>query len=67
MTAEGDPRDGLDPGDVVVDEDLHAGIAQLAARQCTKGQDPHLSRKQQYTLFKKLKKEVSSSLKKWIN
>jgi hypothetical protein len=45
LAGEGDPGDGLDPRDVVVDEDLTAGIPQLTPGQRTEGQDSNLKMK----------------------
>jgi hypothetical protein len=42
LAGEGDACDGLYPGDVVVDEDLTAGITQLTPGQRSKGQDSNL-------------------------
>ncbi len=42
LAGEGDAGDGLYPGDVVVDEDLTAGIPQLTPGQRSEGQDSNL-------------------------
>ncbi len=42
LAGEGDAGDGLYPGDVVVDEDLTAGIPQLTPSQRPEGQDSDL-------------------------
>jgi hypothetical protein len=42
LAGEGDAGDGLYPGDVVVDEDLTAGIPQLTTGQRSEGQDSDL-------------------------